>query len=106
MRARNEHQHEGGRDEEARGVDPQCCRRAEACNENAAEWSPDEERPCWIPERTPDARSMRTPASTIGRKLKKTTSAVSVALPVVVSTYQGIAICATALPAREMRSAA
>ena len=32
------------------------------------------------------------------RKLKKRTSAVSVALPVVVSTYQGIAIWATALP--------
>jgi hypothetical protein len=54
-------------------------------------------------------RSTTTPpkkaASTIGRKLKKTASAVSVALPVVVSTYHGMAICATALPAREIVSA-
>jgi hypothetical protein len=55
-------------------------------------------------------RSTTTPptkaASTIGRKLKKTARAVSVALPVVARTNQGIAICATALPAREIVSAA
>jgi hypothetical protein len=55
-------------------------------------------------------RSTTTPpknaASTIGRKLKKTTRAVSVALPVVVRTYHGIAICATALPESEIVSAA
>ena len=37
-------------------------------------------------------------ARTIGRKLKKTASAVSAALPVVVRTNHGIASCATALP--------
>ena len=56
------------------------------------------------------SRSTTTPpknaARTIGTKLKKTTSAVSVALPVVVSTYHGIASCATALPVSETTSAA
>ncbi len=55
-------------------------------------------------------RSTMTPpknaARTSGRKLKKTASAVSVALPVVVRTNQGIASCATALPASETASAA
>ena len=52
------------------------------------------------------SRSTTTPpknaARTIGRKLKNTASAVSAALPVVVSTNQGIASCATAFPASEI----
>ena len=56
------------------------------------------------------SRSTTTPpknaAITAGRKLKKTARPVSVALPVVVRTYQGIASCATALPASEIVSAA
>ncbi len=55
------------------------------------------------------SRSTITPpknaARTIGTKLKKTASAVSLALPVVVSTNQGIASCATALPDSETTSA-
>ena len=55
------------------------------------------------------SRSTMTPpknaAMTIGRKLKNTTRAVSVALPVVVRTNHGIASCATALPGREIESA-
>jgi len=56
------------------------------------------------------SRSTMTPpknaASTIGRKLKKTARPVSVALPVVMSTYHGIASWATAFPASEIVSAA
>ena len=47
----------------------------------------------------------KNPPMTSGRKLRKTASAVSAALPVVVSTNHGIASCATALPASEMTSA-
>jgi hypothetical protein len=47
----------------------------------------------------------KTPAMTTGRKLKKTASPVRLALPVVVSTNQGIASCATTLPTSEIESA-
>ena len=59
--------------------------------------------------RNPSRSTMTPPknaARTIGRKLKKTTSAVNVALPVVVNTYQGIASCAAAFPVSEIASAA
>ena len=56
------------------------------------------------------SRSTMTPPKnaerTIGRKLKNTESPVSAALPVVTSTYQGIASCATAFPESEIASAA
>ncbi len=56
------------------------------------------------------SRSTTTPpknaARTIGTKLKNTTSAVRVALPVSVSTNHGIAIWAIALPESEIASAA
>ena len=54
-------------------------------------------------------RSTMTPpknaARTMGTKLKKTASAVRVALPVVVRTNHGIASCAAAFPVSEIASA-
>jgi hypothetical protein len=47
----------------------------------------------------------KNPASTTGRKLKKTARPVSVGLPVVTRTNHGIASCATTLPTREIESA-
>ncbi len=47
----------------------------------------------------------KRPARTTGTKLKKTASPVSVGLPVVMSTYQGMASCATTLPESEIASA-
>jgi hypothetical protein len=55
------------------------------------------------------SRSTMTPpknaASTVGRKLKKTASPVSVGLSVVTRTNHGIASCATTLPTSEIESA-
>jgi len=47
----------------------------------------------------------KSPARTIGRKLKKTARPVRAALPVVVSTNHGIAICAAWFPESEIASA-
>jgi len=47
----------------------------------------------------------KIPARTMGRKLKKTASPVSAALPVVTRTNHGIASCATTFPTSEIESA-
>ena len=53
----------------------------------------------------PRSHRRRTPRGRCGTKLKKTASAVRVALPVVVRTNHGIASCAAAFPVSEIASA-